>query len=399
MSSAFAIRKPPDRLDWQAVRARVDLATVAAEWLGPPQQRRGDGRGRRLWWTCPFHADSNPSFCIEPGKPSWKCWGCGEKGDAATLVMKLDGATFPEAVRRLAETCGVDAEAAPRPGPTKPVATPPRPVERPSGLPATDALRLVEDAAARIWTAEGREGLGHLRSRGLDDVTIRAARLGFVDRVAIPTKDSDRRYVVSGVVIPWFDGDRLALVKVRQMGDAKPKYAEAFRNRPRIFPSLAYVRPGRPVVIVEGELDALVLRQAIGDHAAVVTTGSASAAPAPDVLWALGVATPWFSAHDADAAGDRAAGAWPARAIRVRPPDPFNDWTDAARAGVDLRCWWLPTLGGREALWAELSAWRWGPSAECVEPPDDPETTPEQVAWLDEFNRLIRRAASDPEAS
>ncbi len=70
----------------------------------------------------------------------------------------------------------------------------------------------------------------------------------------------------------------------------------------------------------------------------------------------------WFVAHDADSAGDRAASQWPSRVQRVRPPAPFNDWTEAAQAGVNLRCWWLPRLGGTEALWNELARWRWGPA-------------------------------------
>ena len=156
MSSLFTLRVPAGRFDWEAVRSRVDLATVAVAWLGPPQQRRGDGRGRRLWWTCPFHPDRNPSLSVEPDKPTWRCWGCGAHGDAATLVMKLDGSTFPEAVRRLAATCGVDAEASPRPRPAAPVTPAAKPVEGPSGIPVDDALRLIEDAAARLWSEAGR---------------------------------------------------------------------------------------------------------------------------------------------------------------------------------------------------------------------------------------------------
>ena len=71
-----------------------------------PLPRPGSGKsgdsGHRLWWCCPFHADRNPSFVIEPGRPTWHCYGCGAHGDAATLVMKLKGATFPEAVSLLA---------------------------------------------------------------------------------------------------------------------------------------------------------------------------------------------------------------------------------------------------------------------------------------------------------
>jgi CHC2 zinc finger len=93
------------RLDWSDVRDRVDLGIIATALLGVSPGRRGE-RGRRRWWACPFHQDSNPSFCVTPGTPWWRCYGCGEHGDAAALVMRLQGVTFPEAVRWLAEQSG-----------------------------------------------------------------------------------------------------------------------------------------------------------------------------------------------------------------------------------------------------------------------------------------------------
>jgi len=84
------------RIDWNFERDRIDLAAVATRLLGEPPGRIGE-RGRRLWWCCPFHEDRNPSFMIDPGEHSWHCFGCGEHGDAATLVMKLQRMTFPEA--------------------------------------------------------------------------------------------------------------------------------------------------------------------------------------------------------------------------------------------------------------------------------------------------------------
>ncbi len=82
--------KATNRIDWKAERERIDLAAVATGLLGPAPGRIGE-RGRRLWWPCPFHDDRNPSFCIDPGKTSWRCFGCGEQGDAASLVMRLGG--------------------------------------------------------------------------------------------------------------------------------------------------------------------------------------------------------------------------------------------------------------------------------------------------------------------
>src|SRR3954447_20802288 len=89
------------RVDWTAERDAIDLAALATNLLGPAPGRRGE-RGRKLWWSCPFHEDPNPSFVVEPGKPRWKCYGCEAHGDAATLVMKLNGWTFPEATAYLA---------------------------------------------------------------------------------------------------------------------------------------------------------------------------------------------------------------------------------------------------------------------------------------------------------
>jgi hypothetical protein len=131
-----------DRIDWLAIRDQVDLARVATAVMGEASGRRGE-RGRRLWWRCPFHDDKPPSFCIEPGKPWWRCFGCGEHGDAASLVMRINRVAFPEAVKIVAELAGIvtSSRGSPRPRPpAKPAAIQPekppaRPPEGSSGLP------------------------------------------------------------------------------------------------------------------------------------------------------------------------------------------------------------------------------------------------------------------------
>jgi hypothetical protein len=110
----------------------------------------------------------------------------------------------------------------------------------------------VTEAARRLWEPEGTEGLDDLHGRCLKDETIEAARLGWTPGVSIPTKDGDRCYRARGVVITWLDRDRLALVKIRQPEGREPKYAEAFRDRLRIFPGPEAIRPGWPLVIGEG---------------------------------------------------------------------------------------------------------------------------------------------------
>jgi hypothetical protein len=236
-----------------------------------------------------------------------------------------------------------------------------------------EALALVETAAKRLWEPEGEAAVAYLTGRGLTHETVRARRLGWVADAAIPIDGGARTWRVSGVVLPWLDGDRLSMVKVRRLGSFMgAKYVEAYRDRPGIYPDPAVIEPGKPLIIVEGEFDALLLGQALGDLAAVVTLGSASNRPEAANRRIMRFAPSWFLAHDADPAGDKAASGWPARAVRVRPPDPYKDWTEAAVHGVNLARWWRDCLGWTEApelfSWPELASWRWGDAVGDPEP-------------------------------
>jgi hypothetical protein len=182
----------------------------------------------------------------------------------------------------------------------------------------------------------------------------------------IPTRDGDRCFRFSGITIPWTDRARLTRIKIRRIDDGKPKYAEGYADRPLIFPDPAVILPGKPLIVAEGEFDTLLLSQKLRDMAAAATLGSASSRPEPSILLDLMPAAPWFLALDGDEAGDKAASGWPARAIRVRPPGSFKDWTEAAQAGVNLRRWWSDRLGGTEApalfSWDELATQQWEPA-------------------------------------
>jgi len=356
---------PSGRVDWSEIRDRVDLAAVATALLGPAVGRRGERSRRRLWWPCPFHDDQNPSFAIEPGKPWWKCFGCSEHGDAATLVMKLQGVSFPEAVRWLAEQAGIVPASRnstrPRPPAAKPGKAPAAAPDTPSGLPVADALSLVTEAAGRLWTPEGAKALAYLKGRGLTEETIRSARLGWTLEVWLPTREGDRYFRESGITIPWHENGRLACVNIRRAEGKEPKYREAFRDRRTLFPDPAVIKPGKPLIIVEGELDCLLMAQELGDLASVVTLGSASSKPEGDIYLAMLPAPDWYLGHDADPAGDRAASGWPARAIRVRPPSRHKDWGELHAAGCNLIPYlWIGILGHRTP-WDELAQRRWGP--------------------------------------
>jgi DNA primase len=222
---------------------------------------------------------------------------------------------------------------------------------------------LVSEARERLWkpVEEGPEARAYLHRRGLTDETIRAYRLGFV-----PSPLSRIRGQPQGILVPWFDGDELTLIKIRQPTHRRPKYMEVFRKEPTVFPSPRAIIPGRQLIIVEGEFDAILLGQELGDLANVVTLGSASNRLHSDIIRRMLSCPIWHIATDADDAGNRAASSWPARARRVKPPGPFKDWTEAVQGRLNLRRWWKDRLGGTEAptlfTWDELAAQRWGPA-------------------------------------
>jgi hypothetical protein len=139
-----------------------------------------------------------------------------------------------------------------------------------------------------LWAPSGASDLAYLTGplRMLRPETIRAARLGSVPGpLDLPGKPS-------GVLIPWFDGPRLALLKLRQPGGRRLKYYELYRDRPSVYPSPGAPRPGFPLIVAEGEPDTLLLGQELGPLAPVVTLGSSSARPDPPILGSMLAASP-----------------------------------------------------------------------------------------------------------
>ena len=319
--------RPP----WVEIRDRTDLVAVATDLLGPPPKRSG----RRLLWRCPFHDDLHPSFYVDPQTQRWRCYPCDKGGDAPALLMAIERIGFAEAVGRLAIRSGCVARPSPRPAPR---------AEGPSGLSAADAIALVEESAHRIAHGDGDDALKYLiTERFLAWETIRQHRLGWTPPISVPSSQPDRCFRVTGIVIPWFDGDRLSMVKVRREGDVKPKYIDVFRDRPTVYPGYGAIRPRTPLLAVEGEFDAMLLGQELGDRASVITLGGASARPDDRTRIAMSLCPERYAAHDADIAGDRAAAAWSINARRVRPPA-GKDWTDARAQDIDLRSWWSQVL-------------------------------------------------------
>ena len=68
-------------------------------------------KGANYWGCCPFHNEKTPSFCVNPQKGIFKCFGCGEGGDAISFLMKINNQSFSEVIKDLAQEFGIELPA------------------------------------------------------------------------------------------------------------------------------------------------------------------------------------------------------------------------------------------------------------------------------------------------
>lgn len=350
----FAIPElPPRQRGYDHLR--VDIVGVASKLFGPPRGREGEPGS---WWFCPFHPDSNPSLFVDEKKCLYHCRGCGTGGDAADLIMKAKGWKFQTAIRRLQEWKLLSTSPS-YPTATCPAGTPTRPPDHPaetsngrrSGGDGPNVVRrpwpksllpkLVEPFAEScrryLWTVSTSSDyvMAYLRWRGLRSDTIERAGLGFLESVRRPEYWPLKSSI--GLTIPWRQDRKIqfmmfrrleSLIRTRRVADGEgPRYFEVYRAAPTVYPGLEAIEVDLPLVVVEGELDALLLGQELQGLAGVITLGLAAKGPTPEILEASQKASRIYLAFDSDGAGDAAAARWPGPSERIRPP--AKDWTDA----------------------------------------------------------------------
>ena len=66
--------------------------------------------GNHYLGLCPFHSEKTPSFTVNPKKNIYKCFGCGQGGDAVQFLRDLKGMSFPEALEYMANLGRVSIE-------------------------------------------------------------------------------------------------------------------------------------------------------------------------------------------------------------------------------------------------------------------------------------------------
>ena len=80
---------------------RVNIVELIGEYISLNKN------GKNYQALCPFHNEKTPSFTVFAQSRRFQCFGCGEKGDAITFLMKKENLSYPAAVKQLAERVGV----------------------------------------------------------------------------------------------------------------------------------------------------------------------------------------------------------------------------------------------------------------------------------------------------
>jgi DNA primase len=83
------------------LKSQVDIVSVVSEYV---RLRRF---GNRYSGLCPFHNEKTPSFSIYTDHQWFKCYGCGASGDVLKFVQTIEGLTFWEALKKLADQNGI----------------------------------------------------------------------------------------------------------------------------------------------------------------------------------------------------------------------------------------------------------------------------------------------------
>jgi len=284
----------------ERVKQQADIVRVVGEYV------RLKKTGKDFSGLCPFHQEKTPSFTVSPLKQIFYCFGCGKGGDVFNFVMDLEKSAFPEAVRTVAEKCGI---AIPRPRERSPE-------ERQENQQRSALVEMHREAQAFFTkqisgTLEGKAARAYLEDRGLDNKAIDRFGIGYAPsdggallRV-LKQKYPEKLLVESGLISRGEQGGRLfdrfrrritfpiandsgkiVAFGARALGDDQPKYLNSPETPIYSKSNVLYhmdrakeaLRRSDFAVLVEGYMDAIAVARA-GISNVVASCGTSLAEP------------------------------------------------------------------------------------------------------------------------
>ncbi len=86
----------------QTVKQQADIVKIIGDYV-----RLKKAGAQNYSGLCPFHSEKSPSFSVHATRQFYHCFGCGQSGDVFSFVQKIENLSFPEAVRAVAQKCGI----------------------------------------------------------------------------------------------------------------------------------------------------------------------------------------------------------------------------------------------------------------------------------------------------
>src|SRR6202045_380342 len=283
------------------VKQQADIVRVVGEYV------RLKKSGQNFTGLCPFHAEKSPSFAVHPTKQIYHCFGCGVGGDVFKFVMEMDKVAFPEAIRVVAEKCGI---AIPRPKASSPE-------ERKENQQRTLLVEMHREAQTFFvqqlgGTLEGKAARAYLEDRGMDKDAIARFGIGYAPSGGdallrfLKSKYKEPLLIESGLVsrdqsggarmydrfrrritFPIAnDSGKIVAFGCRALGDDQPKYLNSPETPIYSKSNVLYhldrakeaLRRSDFAVLVEGYMDAIAVARA-GISNVVASCGTSLAEP------------------------------------------------------------------------------------------------------------------------
>jgi DNA primase len=267
----------------EKVKQQADIVRVIGEYV------RLKKTGQNFTGLCPFHQEKTPSFSVHPVKQMYYCFGCHEGGDIFKFVMAMEKCEFPEALRIVAEKCGIPI---PRPRERSPEER--RENQQRSSLVEMHAQAASFFARQLQEAAEGKVAAAYLEDRGLDREAMKRFGLGWAPSSGdallrqLKPKYPESVLEVSGlfsrdqggrlydrfrrrIMFPIAnDSGKVIAFGGRAMGDDMPKYMNSPETPVYSKSNLLYhldrakeaIRQADFAILVEGYMDAIAVARA-----------------------------------------------------------------------------------------------------------------------------------------
>ncbi|EGO8249797.1 DNA primase [Enterococcus faecalis] len=154
----------------EEVRHRTNIVDIIGQYV---QLKKS---GKNYMGLCPFHEERSPSFSVAEDKQIFHCFGCGKGGTVFNFLQEIEGISFPESVKRVAdlEHLSVDFDW-----------SEPREVADTPGNQQRRSLLQLHSKAAELYhhilvnTKIGEPALNYLLERGLTQELIETFQIGF----------------------------------------------------------------------------------------------------------------------------------------------------------------------------------------------------------------------------